>query len=171
MKLNEILYLIESLSSNLYHGTGFFGANLILESNTLEAGEFNICSFSRQAGPAGIRGDNVVSKGNSAGGVIFVVDRDLLYRVYGKKLRPISPSGYGRTEAEEGVAGDIKNFSKYIKEIWVNVTPYTLQDVLDSGDGTMIDGASDMDILTNIFPYLFKDPRVVFKSFRAHFVE
>jgi hypothetical protein len=174
MRLYEILSRSDLNSSPyLYHGTGLSQANSILETNTLQAGDMNLSSFSRHIGPAG------TAPGGTGFGasVVFIIDRNLLRRDYGKKLKPISPAGYGRSEAEEGIKGDITNFSKYIKEIRIDT--YDVSEIISSiewkheSNNTPIPDYSNMEILDIIkieYPSLMKDSRVVFKKVPRHYL-
>lgn len=169
MRLYELFTVTEMQEAYLYHGTSPISAELILQSNTLEAGDENISSFSRHPGPAGTAPGN----GSLGAVVVFVIDRNLLYRDYGKKLRPRSASGYGRVEAEEGIVGNITNFSKYIKEIWVDLYDPTeiIQDITNmQRNEPHFDNTNIVDIVKQEYPTIMNDPRVVFKSIPRHLV-
>lgn len=148
MKLVDLL--TESKSADLYHGTTAPNAERILTTNTLKAnapvypnmkqyirgpgryknGAYQTVSFSRSMSAARSFAEGAPRR-TGIEGVVFVIDQQRLWQTVGRRMTSYSDLHGGdpattkksSTEYEETVLGDITNFGKFIKHIYVYVSP------------------------------------------------
>ena len=158
--------LFESRSANLYHGTNLASLVKMLETNIMKRGIYRsrFISFSRDSG---MSINFAVGKADEQTGlksvpVMLVMDQELLYRKFGKKLRPyndLDTEEHGNTarsgsgsESEEALYSDIHGVNSFIKQIVIQmpVNKYRL---------------GQLAPLMHIIEPILQDPRTVVRNF------